>query len=337
MKRAILTIIAAAALAGPALGAERLVASADALGAAIGAARGGDVILIAPGRYGALRIEGRRFADAVTLRAADPGQPPEFSAIVIARTAHVVLDGMIVAYGASAAPSREAAVHVAHAEQVVLRNLAISSAPNGVAGDDAQGVRILTSRGVTLTDCRIEETFRGVIAFENDDVAIRRTVILGSGSDGIAARGADGMVIEDNYIGDFLPVDAQALHPDGVQLWSKSAARANRNVVIRRNVIRRGDGAPAQGIFARTPEIATEGLLIEENIIDQSMGQGIFVQNAVGVTIRGNALSAVAPFLHAPAIEVRAPFGNALVERNAAPKYRLPPGVDARANDAVRQ
>lgn len=315
--------------------AETPVGSAEALAAAIAGAQGGETFVLAPGSYGDLSIAGRRFAETLVLRAADPSRPPRFSSVRITRSANITLEGLDIVFGPSAAPLSDAAVFVAHAEAIRLVGLAVASAPNGVAGDDAQGVRILSSRKVTLSDARIEETYRGALVFESDAVVIRGCIILGSGADGIAARGAQDFLVEGNIIGDFRPVNAAAIHPDGVQLWSKSAARASRNVVIRGNVIRRGDGAPAQGVFARTPEIATEGLVIENNVIEQSMGQGIFVQNAVGVTIRGNTLSPVAPLVHPPAIEVRAPFSNALVEHNAAPKFRLPPGVDARANAAT--
>ena len=82
----------------------------------------------------------------------------------------------------------------------------------------------------------------------------------------------------------------------------------------------------------RAPPAGPMDVVIEGNRIEQAMGQGIFVQNGVDVTIRGNTLTAAEPVLHPPAIEVRAPFENAIVEDNEAPKFRLPPGVEAQRN-----
>jgi nitrous oxidase accessory protein NosD len=329
-------LIAAFVYAGAAAAADIAAADPRALAAALARAGAGDRIVLAPGDYGDLTIGPRRRAGALTVMAADEAAPPRFRSIFIREADGVALRGLDVRFGASAAPLAERAIEVRRSAAIRLEGLRISSAGNGDMSDDANGVIIRDSRDVTVTGSRFHDLFRGVIAYDSDEVTIAANSFSRIASDGVAGRGALGMTVENNSFTDFMPVDPVRWHPDAVQLWSRDAKRANERIVIRGNVIRRGAGAPTQGVFLKSPEIAARDILVEGNRIEQSMGQGIFVENAVGVTIRNNRLVAVEPVLHPPAIEVRAPFDDAVVEDNEAPKFRLPAGVAARDNRTAR-
>lgn len=327
-----LSWIAALTFAGAAEAADLAADSPRALGAALARAGDGDRILLAPGDYGDLTIGPRRGQGALTIAAADAAAPPRFRSIFIREADGVTLRGLAVSFGPAANPLADRAIEVRRSAAIQLEGLRVSSAPNGVADDDANGVIIRDSRGVTVTGSVFHDLFRGVVSYDSGDVTISANMFQRIGSDGVAGRGAKNMMVENNTFTDFTPADPVKWHPDAVQLWSRGAKRANETIVIRNNVIRRGAGAPTQGIFIKTPEIASRDVLIEGNRIEQSMGQGIFVQNAAGMTIRGNTLAAVEPVLHPPAIEVRAPFEEAVVEDNEAPKFRLPATVEARGN-----
>lgn len=329
--RSVMALIAAFAC-GAAHAADYRVTDADGLRHALAGAKTGDTISLAPGSYGDLVI-GPRFARGpVTITAADAASPPVFRSIFIRDSADITLRNLAVAYGVAEKPLVERAIEVRLSSAIRLEGLKVASAANGVPGDDASGVIIRDSRDVRVEASRFEHVFRGLVIFDSDAVVVRDSRFSQIGVDGIAARGAHGLAVENNLFTDFTPADAAKWHPDAVQLWSKGAARANERIVIRGNVIRRGSGAPSQGVFIKSPEFASRNVVIEGNRIEQSMGQGIFVQNAIDVTIRDNVLIAVAPILHLPAIEIRAPFENAVVENNAAPKYRLPAGVRMHGN-----
>ncbi len=319
-------------IAGVAEAADIKAHDATSLAAALQNASRGDRILLAPGAYGDLTIGPRRGRGALTIMAATPGVPPVFRSVFLRDTEEVTLDTLTVIFGATAEPLTARAVEVRRSSGVRLVRLTVVSAENGVAGDDAYGVIIRDSERVSVANSHIHDVFRGVAVFDSGHVAVSGNRVLRAGSDGVVARGAVSLTIENNSFTDFDPVDPARWHPDAIQLWSRGGMRANERIVIRGNVIRRGRGGPAQGIFVKTPEIATRDILVEGNVIEQSMGQGIFVQNGVDVTIRGNVLSAVEPLIDPLAIEVRAPFVDAVVEDNEAPKFRLPLGVRARAN-----
>jgi len=325
-------LFAAIAFVAPAAAADIAAGDKSALDAALSRAAPGDRVLLAPGAYGDLALGPRRGKGAVTLAAADPSAPPVFRSILLRDAEEVTLDGLAVVYGVAADPLAQSAVEVRRSSSIRLQGMLVSSADNGVAGDDAYGVFIRDSRAVTIAESTFTDLFRGVAAFDSVDVAVSGNRFFRIGSDGVVARGAVGLSVENNRFTDFTPADPARWHPDAVQLWSRGAARANERIVIRGNIIRRGDGGATQGVFIKSPEIASRSILIEGNTIDQSMGQGIFVQNGVDVTIRNNLLSAAEPVIHPPAVEVRAPFEGAVVEDNDAPKFRLPAGVAARGN-----
>ena len=319
-------------LAVPARAADLSAADALTFAAALTRAGPGDRILVAPGAYGDAVIGPRRGQGALTIAAANPADPPVFRSIFIREADGLTLENLRVAFGVSPAPQSERAVEIRQSSRIRLRGLAISSAANADAADDATGLIIRDSRDVMVEASSFTDVFRGAVLYDSAGVAIRASRFARLGSDGVAGRGAQGLVIENNTFTDFTPADPVRWHPDAVQLWSRGAERANECIVIRGNDISRGAGAPAQGVFLKTPEIRSRDILIEGNRIEQAMGQGVFVQNAADVTIRGNTLIAAEPVLHPPAIEVRAPFANVVVEDNAAPKFRLPAGVAAHGN-----
>ncbi len=332
MKAMAAMALAALGMAGAAAAADLPARDGASLAAALGLAAPGDRILLAPGAYGDVTIGPRRGRGAVTIAAASADAPPLIRSIFVRDAEQVTLENLTITFGPAGEPLSSRAIEVRRSSGIRLDRLSVSSAANGDAGDDAYGLIIRESRDVSVLASRIHDVFRGVAIFESDDVVIRGNGFSRAGSDGVVARGAAGLIIENNSFTDFTPADPVRWHPDAIQLWSRGGSRATERVVIRGNVIRRGAGGPTQGIFIKTPEIASRDILIENNRIEQSMGQGIFVQNGANVTIRGNVLLAVEPALHPPAIEVRAPFLNATVESNDAPKWRLPEGVRSAGN-----
>ncbi len=331
-RRAIAFACALKLVSGAASGADIAVSGSAALRQALADAAPGDRILIAPGAYGALDLRNRRYSPILTVTAADPASAPVFTSILLSEAGGVVLSGLRVVYGPTQAPLSSYAVNILDSADIWLSGLEISSAENGVAGDDAYGVNIRDSARVTVNDSLLHDVYRGVAVLDSDDVEIRRNIIRKVGSDGIVARGALGLSILDNYFSDFAIIDLNVQHPDAIQLWSRDAPRANQNVTIRGNLIRRGAGDPSQGIFIKTPELATRNLLIEHNVIEQSMAQGIFVENGDGVVIRDNTVIPADYLADKPGVEIRTPFANTTVSGNIAMAYRVPAGVAASQN-----
>ena len=317
------------------LAADHAATDAATLAAALKAANGGDRVFAAPGEYGALTLVSRQFSPAVTISAADMLSPPMFSSITLHDVSGLNLTNVKVEFGAANAPLTTYAVEINRGADIKISNAEILSAANGVAGDDAYGVFIRNSAGVRIENSVVHDVYRGVAALASDDVTIAGNSITRVGSDGIIAGGVLRMTIASNYFADFDIIDPKLHHPDAIQIWSRNSARANSNVTVRGNLIRRGNGDPSQGIFVNTPETETAGLLIEENVVEQSMGQGIFVLNAVNAIIRKNTVLPVDYRVDAPGLEIRSPSRNITVSGNIASAFRLDAGVNSTGNAIV--
>lgn len=318
--------------AGVALAADIPVSDPAGLNAALMSAASGDRILLAPGNYGALDFRHAHFSPAVTVEAADPGLRPQFMSFYLNDVSGLVFSTLRVEYGPTQAPQTTYAINILDGADIALAGLEILSAEDGVAGNDAYGVNIRDSARITVRDSDIHDVYRGVAALESDDVVIRRNKIRAVGSDGFAGGGLVRLLVADNYFADFSIIDLEIQHPDAIQLWSRNATRANADVTITGNLIRRGGGDQSQGIFVKTPEIATTNLLIAQNVVEQTMAQGIFAENGDGVVIRNNTVIPADYRSDTPGIEIRTPTANASVSDNIATAYRLPGGVASAGN-----
>jgi hypothetical protein len=303
------------------------VAGDTSLAQALVDARSGDRLLLAPGAYAALDLRRRSFSPALTIAAADAAAPPVFRAGLFVDVVGVALDNLAFVGEQGDAPQSTSALDIRGGSDITLTGLRISTSSNGVLIRGASRVVVASSR--------LEGPFRGVVVFDANNIEIRRNTFRLIGVDGVAARGAVGLNIRDNYFADFRNIDAARYHPDAVQLWSRGAARANENVLISGNLIRRGAGDPSQGIFVRTPELTTRGLVIEENVVEQSMGQGIAVAGAAGVVIRNNTVIPHDARIDRPGVDVRAPISDASVTGNIMIASRIAPEIDAADNDAA--
>lgn len=333
MFRYFIILLAAFSAATGAFAAERVATNAADLHAAIENARSGDHIILESGEYGALIVRNRQFSPPLSISAASRGAPATFQSIMMMNANGIMISEIDVVYGPSASPLTTFAVEIRGGADISLANVSIVSSRNAVRDDDANGVMIRDSARISIKDSRISDAFRGVVIFESADTEILRTSFQAIGSDGIALRGSQRVLIADNLFTEFKAVDPVKFHPDAIQIWSRHAARAAQDVVIRGNVVRRGAGDPTQGIFVKSPELPTHRLIIEENIVEQSMGQGIYVQGASGVTIRSNTIIPFDPRVDRPGIDIREPFAQIAVVNNITIAARMPTGIDARDNE----
>src|SRR3546814_3930729 len=72
MKLLHLPVLAAICVAAPGIASAVTISSAAQLASALKAAKGGETFDLAPGNYGALLIQSRRFSTPVTFRSIDP-------------------------------------------------------------------------------------------------------------------------------------------------------------------------------------------------------------------------------------------------------------------------
>ena len=309
--------------------AQTPVATPQELASAIAAATPGSEIVVAPGEYGSLNIPN---PDALTIRGQDPADRPVFRSVFARDGAGLNLEDIVVDYGVTNAPLVSYAVEVRNVDDFRLTGSDVSSSTDGVVGNDAYGVFVRDADRVTIEDNYFHDVFRGVAIFEVSDGVVARNVVTRAASDGVVGRGLIDVEIIENLFTDFQLLDPVAYHPDGVQIWSRGAERGTVGVKIARNVILRGAGDPFQGILVGTSELPAQDVLIENNVVHQSMPQGIYAEAIDGVVVRNNIVVPVDWRHDRPGIDVRDLAGPASVSDNIALAYRLDPAVAASGN-----
>lgn len=320
-----------AVFAGEAFARDIAVGDAVALDQAIGATKSGDRIVLAPGRYGDLVIKGRRFTAPVEIAAA-PGARAEFRSVRLEDAAGLKFSAVVVARGVVEDPISTYAVLVARSAEISFDGVEVLGSADG-RPNDPQGIVARDSRSVRVSNARLHDLVRGAGFLDCDDWSVVNSEFTAISMDALVARGAVGALIEGNYFHDFTTDLSTGVHPDAIQFWDRRAKRPTRNLVIRRNAIVRGAGGPSQGVFLNfeNPALGGETILIEDNLIVQSMGEGIDVRTANDVVIRRNTVIPADPARDRPLIGLRAPVAGAVIEDNVALGYR-PGGAAMRGN-----
>lgn len=328
----IVSLISTLIAAQGACAANIAVHDAASLEAALAAAAAGDRIEISPGSYGSISLVGRHFAPALTLVSADALSPPVFTSIYLSNVTGLKIFGLKIVFGATQAPDASYAVYLFNGQDVQFEEMDISSADDGVAGNDAYGIFVRDSNQIKISNNHVHDVFRGAAIFDSTDVLVGRNVITDVGSDGVVGRGVVRGSISRNYFTDFDIIDPRKVHPDAIQIWPRGARRGSQDVIIDGNIIRRGNGEPSQGILIGGPEFVTKDLLIVNNVIEQSMGQGIALSNVETSEIANNTVLPHDFQRDAPGIDIRTPGVGVTVRANLASAYRLDPKVSAHSN-----
>ena len=214
--------------------------------AAVAAAAPGDRVLLGPGDYGAVRLEGVTADPPITIQSADPAAPARLSALRIGRSSGLDIEGLLVE-GARVGEGKggQPLVLVAEdANDIRLRGLTVRSG-TGYETWDAATWRATVRNGVELNgtrneliDSRIVTVRTGVIV-RGPEARVIGNLVDGFSRDGIRGLG-DNDWFEGNRIQNCVTVDRN--HDDGFQSWSrgpdgKSGGGVVRGGVLKDNVI----------------------------------------------------------------------------------------------------
>lgn len=285
------------ALAGPA-----------ELEGALAASEGGEVLLLAGGDWGRLDLARRSWPDGapLTLRAADPSDPPRFSEARIREVSNVVIEGLVFDYDfAPDDPLHLRPFQINGSQGVTLRNSLFE-------GDDAQGMdaasngfptgfglAVTGSQDVVLDGNEIRGFFRGLVVGETDRLIVRGNDLHDLRMDGMNFAQVQDVLIEANHIHDFDRSLNSKDHADMIQFWTNKTEVPSNGVIIRGNLLNSGQGWYTQSIFMGNEEVRHgraghemfyRNVRIEGNFILNAHLHGITVGETDGLTIAGNTV-----------------------------------------------
>ncbi len=296
------------------------VATPAQLQSAVKTARGGDVILLRPGHYGVVALNGARYDSTVTIRSMNPDHRAFFTRITINNARNLTLSGLEISYApAPGEGNAQSMVRVENGFNVTLNGLYVHGVIDGNVAKDVNGVVAYDVEGFRVTNSRFLEINAGIKTDRGGNVLIENNDIGFIGSDAIEIPGSNGVTITGNTLHDFRT--NPTIHPDGVQCWTTRETSGCKNVRILRNQIIGSPGHEPQGVFFGDEDHVGgyENIEISNNRFYMTMWHAIALYSAPkNVVIRYNQVIAGPNFT--PWIRVEAP---ATVQGNVAPAYYI--------------
>jgi parallel beta-helix repeat protein len=293
---------------------EYVVKNSNTLKSTLSKAKGGDRILLAPGKYDALTIYDMKYASTVTIISQNAGNPAIFSKLSVVESKNISIIGVTVDFVPNATTTAwESAVMIRSSSGISVANSKIEGglAVNGVSANTpaggldktgnvlgfpaARGVTVDSSNNVTLKGNDISLFQRGVVLNKVDGATISKNEIHDLRMSPLAGGAVSNVLVEGNHFFNFTPwqFGGTGDHGDLVHFWTdkRSQASSSDNITIRNNFLEQGTGDPLLGIYIddNANNLGFKNLSISNNLILNGNAQGIRIENGRG-TVSNNTL-----------------------------------------------
>lgn len=282
-------------------------ATPSTLAALVAKAAPSDVLMLAQGAYGDVRIAGKEW---LTITAA-PGAV--LRSLVLTKCKSMRLGGLTVQLTPRAdTVTWSAAILISQCQDigVIGGNLSGGLAVTGVAPDapkteasgnvlgwpTGKGIDITKSSRVTIDSIEISTFDRGIGMSGVEDVVIRDCSISGLRRTAISGAGVQRVTIEGNRMGAAKPWRWSETpvgdHGDYIAFWTDANYQKGptEGLVIRGNLADQGDGGSILGMWLQGGALGFKDPLIEDNVFLIGNGQGITLKDCQGGRVLNNTL-----------------------------------------------
>lgn len=330
---------------------------------ALKSATGGETILLKDGNYGNLSLIDRStfdltFASTVTIKAADPANPPVVTGLDMRNASNVSFEGITFDYTANeGAPLWILPFRVSGGNDISFNGCTFDGdIASGLTAVDngyptGHGLAIGGVDTVTVTNCEFFNFWKGMSVGGSNDVVVSGNDIHDIRMDGMTFSAVQGVLVEDNHIHNFKTSPLSGDHSDMIQFWTTGTTRPSTDIIIRDNVLDIGDGGYTQSIFMRNElvdagkagtEMYYQNVRIENNTIINGHLHGITVGETNGLVITKNAVlhsdgnvpDGQDPTVEIPRINVSSSSTNVTIVQNATSAIT---GYSDQAGWTVRQ
>ena len=271
------------------------VSDASELKKALDSASRGDKIVLDPGNYGTLSLNGSsrkadyKFDD-ITITSKSGSKPAVFSEVNLANVTNVTFDGIrFEADGGNGKPflfNKTTGISILNSE--------IEGRTSGGYGT-GHGLWVIESADFRLENSEIRDFATGAHFRSVDDLEVVDNSLSGISYDGMLLARIDGVLIEGNRIE--MNGKAGTAHRDMIQFWNRDSNHPSEDIVIRDNTLIAGETV-THGIYIAN-DVAHRGggldsfysdVVIENNTIKSGQVMGILVGQTADLTIRGNTV-----------------------------------------------
>lgn len=321
------------------------VNSPSELSDALKFAQAGTTLELAPGDFGALNLSGTFGTPTrpLTLRAADPDNPPRISQMLLRNVENVIIEALLFDYSYQAddkpylRPFQVVGSENVKIQQSTFDGDIVTAILDEPPSPTAFALTIADSRNVHVADSVFHTFLRGILVSQSNEIIISGNELHSLRSDGLNLAEVGEVLIQNNYIHDFDRMLSAGDHADFIQFWTTQTKAPSANITIRGNTLNSGDGWYTQSIFMRNEVVDTalsgremfyRNIVIEDNVIINAHLHGITVGETDGLIIRNNSVIRNArsegpddnPALWTPQIRVSPASTNVTINGNVTSK-----------------
>ena len=255
------------------------ISDSSALWAALKFAHAGDTVLMAPGNYSLLRLDGANIAGGVTVTSLDADHPAVIAGLNITNSSGLTFSNIEVTVDARTG----FAIMLGSDSNMRFDHINL----HGAAVGDGSAVMVRNSTNVTVSNSDIHDLTTGLNHLNSTGVTFANNTLHDIQADGIRGGGSSNVTITGNHFTNFKPQPAD--HPDAIQFWTTNTTTAAHDIVITDNVFVRGTGGAIQGIFVGNEnQITYQNVTITGNAIIGGMYHGISLTNGANVIVQNN-------------------------------------------------
>ena len=271
-------------------GGETVVSSVAQLERAVASAKPGSVIRISSGRYPAVSLKDIRKNGNVTIMSADPANPAIFSRLSLRDVSGLTLSHLSIVPDEGV--SERYALLALNCHDIEFSNLTFRGAGNQINRRIGPAVMLRSSSDIRFLRSDFAFFRHGLAMLDLKNVVIAHNEFENLQTDAIRGGGVSDAIIENNVMTGYHPAPKD--HPDGIQLWSTHQDEPGRNIVIRDNLVVRGEGGPTQGVFIRDTkkQMPFENVEVSGNLVIGSLYNGIAMGGVRGGVLKDNEVIA---------------------------------------------
>jgi parallel beta-helix repeat protein len=262
------------------------VSSAGELVAAAKVAVGGDTIQLAAGTYSDVSLKGLQFTSQVTITSADPGSPAVLIDFAVSGVTGLTLQNL------SFRIDNGAALDISKSESIVVDNVDVAGKIDATTGKPGgNGLRVRESTDVEITNSSFHDLGHAVIHLNVQHLLISGNTIEDIRVDGIRGGGSSWVEISNNQLSNFYRNPGE--HGDAIQFWTSGTKESAHDIVVKDNLIVRGDGGNMQGIFIADEskgKLPFLNLTVTGNTVIGSSYHGISISQAKGGVVANNTV-----------------------------------------------
>lgn len=286
------------------------------LTAAIAKARGGDVVVLAPGNYQAQRFIGTAYTSPVVFRSANPKRPARIAKLNMKDARNIVFQDIEFTRDRGSEPAFEAVIQIAGGSNITFRGGSIHGSLNNNASDDMMGIRARQPDRLKVIGVTFKQLGVALGIDNGTNFFVHGNSFSELAVDAMEIPGARGGLIEKNHFFNYQP--NPGAHTDAIQCWTRRQKTGCKDIVIRENWFDSAPGKEFQGVFFADEDNVGgyDRIEVSNNRFNATAWHAINIDRGTGTVIKNNVL--IAGPTAKPWIKTASP---AVVIGNSAPTY----------------